>query len=96
MIKDCPFLNRNIKLLPCQRERVKALWETGNYSQSNLANMFNVSRPLITLILDDKQMERTITNRRAKGNKYYDTKENTDNTRNFRAYQKLLGIKRKY
>ena len=96
MIKDCPFLNRNIKLLPCQKERIKRLWETGNYSQSNLAKMFNVSRPLITLVLDAEQMERTLSKRKAKGSMYYTTKRNTEQARNFRAYQKSLGIKRKY
>jgi transposase len=69
---DCPFLDRRTKLLPCQKERVLMLSKEG-YSQRKLAAMFNVSRRLITFIIDPKKKERNYQCRLVNGgsSQYY-------------------------
>lgn len=62
----CPFLDRRTKLLPCQKERILALGNEG-YSQRKLSAMFNVSRRLITFILDPQKKVRDLENRRDRG-----------------------------
>jgi transposase len=63
---DSPFLDRRVKLLPCQREMV-LYWTAQGLSQRNLAKMFKVSRRLITFIQDPKKKEKCLENRAARG-----------------------------
>jgi transposase len=63
---DSPFLDRRVKLLPCQREMV-LYWTKQGLSQRNLAKMFKVSRRLITFIQDPKKKEKDLANRAARG-----------------------------
>lgn len=63
---DSPFLDRRVKLLPCQREMV-LFWTERGLSQRTLARMFNVSRRLITFIQDPKKKEKDLQNRKDRG-----------------------------
>lgn len=56
-----PFLDRRVKLLPCQRKMVIWWRENKGLSQRSLANLFGVSRRLITFILDPDRFRKTIT-----------------------------------
>jgi len=70
---DCPFLDRRTKLLPCQREMVK-YWRKQGTSQRGLARMFNVSRRLITFVLDPEKLKNNKQQRHERGGtkQYYD------------------------
>lgn len=61
-----PFLDKRVKLLPCQREMV-LYWTNQGLSQRKLAKMFNVSRRLITFIQDPEKKKRDLENREARG-----------------------------
>jgi transposase len=63
---DSPFLDKRVKLLPCQREMV-LYWTQQGFSQRKIAAMFKVSRRLITFIQDPKKKERDLENRAARG-----------------------------
>jgi hypothetical protein len=63
---NCPFLDRRTKLLPCQKERMLYLGSLG-YSQRKLASIFNVSRRLVTFILDPQKKVKDLSNRRDRG-----------------------------
>ena len=63
---DCPFLDRRTKLLPCQKQRMVHLGKLG-YSQRKLAAIFNVSRRLVTFILDPQKKVKDLENRRDRG-----------------------------
>ncbi len=63
---DSPFLDRRVKLLPCQREMV-IYWTKQGLSQRKIAKMFSVSRRLITFIQDPKKKERDLQNRKDRG-----------------------------
>lgn len=63
---DCPFLDKRVKLLPCQKERMIRLHKTGA-SQRKLASIFNVSRRLVTFILDPDKKIKDLENRRDRG-----------------------------
>lgn len=63
---DSPFLDRRCKLLPCQKERMKLLWEQG-VSQRELAKMFNVSRRLVQFTCMPEKLEKNKADREARG-----------------------------
>lgn len=63
---DCPFLDRRIKLLPCQKERMLSLYNLG-YSQRKLAAIFNVSRRLVQFTTCPEKKVKDLENRRDRG-----------------------------
>jgi transposase len=69
---DSPFLDRRVKLLPCQKEMV-LFWTEQGLSQRKIAKMFNVSRRLITFVQDPKKKEKDLENRKDRGgsSQYY-------------------------
>ena len=56
---DSAFIDKRVKLLPCQKEMV-VYWTKQGLSQRQLARMFNVSRRLITFIQDPKKKEKDL------------------------------------
>jgi transposase len=60
------FMDRRIKLLPCQKEMV-IFWTEKGLSQRKIAKMFNVSRRLITFIQDPSKKEKDLKNRAERG-----------------------------
>jgi transposase len=86
---DSPFLDRRVKLLPCQKEMI-IYWTNHGLSQRKLAKMFNVSRRLITFIQDPKKKERDLQNRAERGGwkQYYKGGEEWAGTqREHRSYK---------
>jgi transposase len=77
------FIDKRTKLLPCQKERVVAMYGTGNYSQRDLAKMFKVSKRLIQFTLDPEKLKRAKAQfaERQKGGKYYDKDKHTENVK---------------
>jgi transposase len=63
---DSPFLDKRVKLLPCQKEMV-IYWTNQGLSQRKIASMFKVSRRLITFIQDPKKKEKDLENRADRG-----------------------------
>lgn len=70
---DSPFLDRRVKLLPCQKEMV-VFWYKQGHSMRSLAKMFHVSRGLIALVIHPERLERILEMRHARGGSkiYYD------------------------
>ena len=69
--------DRRIKLTDEQREEIKHKYATGLYSQRALAREYNVSRRLITFVLDDEKYQKAkeqFKERRADG-RYKPTKK---------------------
>lgn len=63
---DCPFFDRRVKLLPCQKERMVYLHKLG-YSQRKLASLFQVSRRSVQFIIDPSKKVKDLANRRDRG-----------------------------
>jgi len=87
---NSPFIDRRIKLLPCQREMV-LYWTDKGYSQRKIAAMFKVSRRLITMIQDPEKSKRNLEMRELRGGSkaYYKGKEEWAKTmREHRAHKK--------
>ena len=91
---DSEFLDKRIKLLQCQRERMVREWKTHGYSQRKLAAMFNVSRRLVTFVLDPHKKDKDLQRRAERGGSkhYYDKKAHALYTRKKRERKyKILG-----
>jgi transposase len=87
---NSPFIDRRVKLLPCQREMV-LYWTDQGLSQRKIAKMFNVSRRLITMIQDPKKKERNLEMRELRGGSkayYKGGKEWAETMRRHRAHKK--------
>lgn len=85
--------DRRIKLTDEQREEIREKYATGLYSQRALAREYNVSRRLITFVLDDKKYQKAkeqFKERRADG-RYKPTKEEWAKTqKEHRQYKQKL------
>jgi hypothetical protein len=68
---NCPFFDKRVKLLPCQKERLILLYKNGT-SQRKLAKIFNVSRRLIQFIIFPEKKVRDLELRELRGgSKHY-------------------------
>lgn len=87
--------DRRIKLSPTQRKEIKEKHATGLYSQRALAREYNVSRRLITFVLDDEKYQKVkeqLKERRADG-RYKPTKEEWAKTqKEHRQYKQKLYV----
>ena len=85
--------DRRIKLNDEQKEEIKHKYSTGLYSQRQLAKEYNVSRRLITFIINPEKEQRNkelFKERRADG-RYKPTKREWANTmRKHRHYKEKL------
>lgn len=85
--------DRRIKLTDEQREEIRQKYSTGLYSQRALAREYNVSRRLITFVLDDEKYQKAkeqFKERRADG-RYKPTKKEWAKTmREHRHYKQGL------
>jgi transposase len=82
---DCPFLDRRTKLLPCQKEMVVYYSNLG-FSQRKIAAMFNVSRRLITFIVDPEKHKKNLEARADRGgsSSYYNKDKHREYTKKHR------------
>lgn len=87
--------DRRVKLSDEQKEEIRAKYTTGLYSQRGLAIEYNVSRRLISFILDEEKAKRAaeqLKARRADG-RYKPSKEQWAETmREHRRYKQKLYI----
>lgn len=85
---DDPFLDRRTKLLPCHKEMI-IFWRNKGLSQRELARMFNVSRRLITFVIDPDKQKSNLARREERGgsNIYYDKDSHTKSVRHHRRYK---------
>lgn len=88
--------DRRIKLTDEQRQEIRDKYATGLYSQRNLASEYNVSRRLITFVLDDEKRKKcaeAFKERKSDG-RYKPTKEEWAKTmREHRRYKQELYLK---
>ena len=95
-IKLSETQDRRRKLTDIQKEEIRHKYATGLYSQRTLAKEYNVSRRLITFILDEEKQKRSaelLKERKADG-RYKPTKEEWAKTiREHRRYKQELYLK---
>ena len=84
--------NKNVKLSLEDRETIKKLYATGDYSQRQLAKMFGVSRTLIRLYSNDELLKKHKENfaKRQKDGRYYDKDKQREYIKNQRKHKKQL------
>lgn len=85
--------DRRIKLSPTQRKEIKEKYATGLYSQRALAREYNVSRRLISFIIDDDKYQKAkeqFKERRADGRYKPDKEEWAKTMREHRHYKQRL------
>lgn len=82
--------DRRIKLTEDERDEIRRLY--GTISQRKLAQMFGVSRRLITFIGDPKQHEKNLLRRKENGGsmQYYDKDKNKIAMKKHRHYKYTL------
>lgn len=90
--------DRRIKLTDEQKEEIRNKYTTGLYSQRGLAIEYNVSRRLISFILDEEKAKRAaeqLKQRKADG-RYKPSKEQwAETVRNYRRYKQRLYVEGK-
>jgi hypothetical protein len=88
---DCPFLRKNTKLLPCQKEMI-VYWGKRGTSQRQIAQMFSVSRRLIQFTLNPESHKKNLERRKKLGGSkiYYKKDKHTKAIREHRQYKKEL------
>lgn len=88
-------LDRRIKLTDAERKLIRELYAAGGISQRKLAVRFNVSRRLITFILNPDQYAENLKRRKERGGskQYYDKDYHRVMIKSTRNYKKrvLLG-----
>lgn len=85
--------DRRIKLTEEQKDEIRHKYETGFYSQRQLAAEYNVSRRLITFVLDDSKRQRCaeLFKERRKDGRYTPSKQERNKTsREYRKYKAEL------
>lgn len=85
--------DRRVKLTDEQREEIKTKYKSGFYSQRQLAREYNVSRRLITFVLDDSKRAKCAEQfkERRKDGRYKPSKEEWNKTMtDHRNYKKDL------
>ncbi len=93
------FLDRRVKMLPCQKEQVISLYNRGA-SIRGIARMYNVDKRLIQFIIFPERHKKNLQDRKDRGGSsiYYDKENHTKQMREHRRYKHevLHGITIKY
>jgi transposase len=86
----CNFLDRRMKLLPCQKERMKWMYENSGLSYNQLAKKYGVSKRLIILYANPEIEEHSkdLYRQRRKDGRYYKKDKHTKAIREHRNYKK--------
>lgn len=90
---DNYFIDGRTKMLPCQKERCKALYTEG-MSITGLGKMFHVSKRLIQFLLFPERHAKNLADREARGGtiQYYDKdKHSVTMKKHRRKKHKILG-----
>jgi hypothetical protein len=82
------FLDRRVKLLECQKERIKAMHSEG-HSITSLGKMFHVNKRLVQFVLFPERQKKNVKDRNARGGsaQYYVKEEHTEAIREHRRYK---------
>lgn len=90
-------LDRRVKLTLAQRRQIKTMYESGKYSQRQLAAMFEVSRRLITYYIDDRRLEhhKELAQIRRLDKRYYDKDKHREYMKKHRHYKQELKMEGK-
>lgn len=85
---DSPFLDRRVKLLPCQKEMVVSLHSRGA-SINGIARMYGVSKRLIQFIIFPERLAENLKRRQERGGykAYYKKDYHTAKIREHRRYK---------
>jgi predicted DNA-binding protein YlxM (UPF0122 family) len=90
-IKLGELQDRRKKLTDKQREEIKSLYGTGNYSLNGLAKQFNVSKKTILLIVNENSAEKAKQYRKEHWKEWQRTgKEWNEIVKEHRAYKQKL------
>lgn len=84
------FLDRRVKLLDCQKEQMKRLYDDGEgVSINQLAKVFSVNKRLIQFTLFPERIKENRKRRDERGGwlQYYDKKKGTETQREHRNYK---------
>jgi DNA-binding XRE family transcriptional regulator len=84
--------DKRIKLTLEDKENIKKMYKTGEYSQRKLANIFGVSRRLIAFYLDNSKLEKAKENfkRRQSNGTYYSKEKQRIYIERLRKHKKEL------
>ena len=92
-----PYTNEmddgRVKLSTPQKTAIRDKYETGNFSQMELANEFGVSRSRISLIVNLELANKVKTYQKGRWKLYYDTVKSREAARKTRSRKKLLQVK---
>lgn len=89
---DCPFLDRRVKLLPCQKEMVHYWYNLGT-SITKISKIFNVNKRLIQFELFPERKIKNLSDRRDRGGTkvyYKGGKEWSETVKEHRKYKYAL------
>lgn len=83
---------KSIKLTYEDRQQIKKLYQSGKYSQRELARKYNVSRRLITFYIDDEKYKRNKENlkERQKTGMYYNKDKQREYVKKYRKNKQEL------
>ena len=84
--------DRRRKLSIAQKNEIKKLYDSGEWSKTALSNKFGVSVNAIRFIVDPAVYEQWLKNRKRRGGEkqYYNASANTKKMRNYRTYVKYV------
>lgn len=87
--------DRRRKLDEHQKAEIKSLYESGEYSQRQLARMYEVSRRLIVFCIYPERLKQNYAARVAKGGskQYYNKEKHTKSIREHRQHKQKLFLK---
>ena len=93
MTLGSPFPDRRVKLLPCQKERMKAMRKEG-LSLRQLAKVFHVDKRTVQFVCDPEKLEacQAARARRGGSKRYYVKHKNTEAMRKHRKHKERLFI----
>ena len=91
-----PFLDRRVKLLPCQKERMLYMKNSTGKSYAQLAAFYKVSKRTIMFCCNPESLAKAKEQykERRKDGRYYKREEHTKSIMSLRAYKKELGFQK--
>ena len=86
-----PFLDRRIKMLPCQKENVIRMFNRGA-SINSISRMYKVNKRLIQFIIYPERQSECLKRRQERGGTkmYYDKEKHNAATKEYRKHKKEI------
>jgi hypothetical protein len=91
------FLDRRVKLLPCQRERIHQMYHNEGVGIRHLSRVFNVNKRLIQFICFPERQKKNLELREDRGgsSQYYDRLKHRESMADHRSYKRQIFERRK-